>query len=1449
MLDNVTLTGDLTNSGTLTVTELVLSDATITGGSIKNNGTIEVLLSSEISNDKLTNTGHTVQVDSGQTLTISGDTINGGTINDGTSLSGATIDVAGNSTIENANLNYGGVSVAAGVTLTLDGTTVTGNTITQLSTTTTTGTVKVDSGKTLTLAGADTITGGEFALVLGPAQVTSGNVLFSLVAISDLNNLDPSVTLTIQGSSGSILLGSIAGLTILSGTNGVSDSIEVSGSLAAINAALAHGVTYTPGVPNATLTLSVTDGSDSAFRTLAINTAAAQPTTNLTASGEISNAGIIDITGNATLSSDALFNNGTVKVDGLVKLDDTKIYGGTITDNNKVEIAGFSAIVNAHLNMGTGGQLNVDPSATLGLSGATVNGGTISNSGIIDVNVSSEINNDSLTNTGQTVEVDSPATLTISGDTISGGTISLLGAGSTAGALDVIGSSTLDGNVSVSGGQVTVAGGQTLTLDNATLENSVVTNAGTIATTTNGGAINNATIDNASGTLSTGGTFTLDDTTVNGGILTGNHSGAFVVDTGDTLTLNGVTAMGATGTGVVKNSGTITLNSGLTIAGSSFTLQLTNSGTVTINGHTIVGSTAGETLENSGNTIAGAGQIGDGSGNLTLSNAGGIIESASLGPSLTTLTIDTGATILNSAILEAGSYSTLIAVDSISGSGQLKIGNQATLQLDGSDGGEQIIFLGNSGLGPSGGTLKLDDTAGSGAANTIDASSSTKGAFLIEGPGNVTTSTGDAIDFTSTGGTSGVGNGAALTVSLSGAITGAAAGIVVTQEGVGDIGITTSGDVVGEHGRGIAAIIHSGSTEAGSISVSADNVTGNGTGSFGIDAEIDNGSSGNISVTAAGNVTGNQFGIFASTHGDGDISVTAGGSGTTLTSDGSGVIAVNQDTGSFGNVSSTIDVTAYGTINSGSDLNVNSNNAPGGIEAGFQGTFAAGTVTVDNFANITAGAGSGIVAFFDGTGAGNVTVIDEAGTTISGNYSAVGAVNGTAPDGILAINKGTGDIEVTVEAASDHIYGGSVGILAVNQASSIAATAGSTITVTARGTITAGDIDTNQGNAPAGILAGFEGGSVDTINGNVTGSVKVFNYADVTATDGDGIRASDFGHGNITVNNEVGATASGLVGIRAISKQADDIIAISNAGNVKGLGDDKTDAVVVISQKGGSASIYNTGTIAATTVSPSAIAIYESGGTLSVTDTGTIIGSIIADATIDIKSGGVWDVAGINSFSGATNSIVNAGTINIEGETSFTSSGALTFSNTGTINVVSGGIESSSLTNTGHINFNALARTLRSYRCQYRWHDHGVGRWLTDSGQRHLDYRRQHPPTTARSTSSATRPLTPSMSAAAATLRCTCQQLEITGNSTFDGINVNGLGNITVDSGKLLTLDDTVTFNGSGNITLSGNVADDGTLQVGPTATLNLEWGEHRVANQRPHYRSRRDRHHRQLDL
>ena len=153
------------------------------------------------------NGGGTIDVDSGNILTIAGSTITSGTVNDGTSTSGATIAVDGLSAIDGAGVNNGAISITAGATLTLDSTTVTGTTITSLSTLGTTpgtGTVNVDSGKALTLAGTDTISGGLLAFALGPVQAAAGgSVLFSPVQISDLNSgANPSVTLTMQASSG-----------------------------------------------------------------------------------------------------------------------------------------------------------------------------------------------------------------------------------------------------------------------------------------------------------------------------------------------------------------------------------------------------------------------------------------------------------------------------------------------------------------------------------------------------------------------------------------------------------------------------------------------------------------------------------------------------------------------------------------------------------------------------------------------------------------------------------------------------------------------------------------------------------------------------------------------------------------------------------------------------------------------------------------------------------------------------------------------------------------------------------------------------------------------------------------------------------------------------------------------------------------------------------------------
>ena len=348
VLDQGTL---VLNGGALTVDAgkiVFTNDQALTGGtSFTNQGTVEFATNGISLIDPVTNTGGTLQVDVGNTLGLAGATITGGTINNGTPVTGATVSVLSSSAIESASLNNGAVSIAAGAALTLDGTTVTGATITSLSTTTTTGAINVDSGKTLTLAGTDTLTGGVLAFALGPVQGAGGNsVLFSLVQANDLTPVaDPSVTLTIQASSGSFVAISGSGVAITQ--NG--DVVTIVGDLTDVNNALDNGITYTPVGSSNTLTLSVTDGSgDTAFRTISINTSnpASPTTTNLGANGEITNAGLMDITGTTTLSSDSLFNSGgTVKVESseLLKLDDAKVYGGTITDNGTVEVAGFNA--------------------------------------------------------------------------------------------------------------------------------------------------------------------------------------------------------------------------------------------------------------------------------------------------------------------------------------------------------------------------------------------------------------------------------------------------------------------------------------------------------------------------------------------------------------------------------------------------------------------------------------------------------------------------------------------------------------------------------------------------------------------------------------------------------------------------------------------------------------------------------------------------------------------------------------------------------------------------------------------------------------------------------------------------------------------------------------------------------------------------------------------------
>jgi hypothetical protein len=197
----------------------------------------------------------------------------------------------------------------------------------------------------------------------------------------------------------------------------------------------------------------------------------------------------------------------------------------------------------------------------------------------------------------------------------------------------------------------------------------------------------------------------------------------------------------------ITNTGDVLVDGAVDIS----TLTLDSTGMVTLAGGTITGS-AGETLDNAGSTIVGTGTIGDGSGDLSVDNASGMIE-ASGG----TLILDTGNAIVNSDTLMAATGATLqIDDNAITNTGNILVDGTlavdvSTLTLNGtgtvtlaggtiagSAGGETLDNAGNtiSGTGTIGdgsGHLALDNASG-----TIEAS----GGTLILDTGTTITNAG-----------------------------------------------------------------------------------------------------------------------------------------------------------------------------------------------------------------------------------------------------------------------------------------------------------------------------------------------------------------------------------------------------------------------------------------------------------------------------------------------------------------------------------------------------------------------------------------------------------------------------------------------------------------------------------------------------------------------------------
>jgi VCBS repeat-containing protein len=243
-LDGTTVTGaGIANAGTVAVSAgaalTLAGETTISGGTIIDNGLIDVVAGNSTINDGASLSGGAVTVQDGATLTLDGVSVTGTTITDimnpgaeigtlilqgGTTISDSTIiddgliEVAGNSTIDDGSTVTGGdLTVADNVTLTLDDVTVTGTalgnagTIAIVGDSTFTddvlthsgnGTLQVGENTTLTLAGGaihgGTVViddaGGVIAVTAAAATIDQGaSIAGGALTVAD------NVTLTLNG--------------------------------------------------------------------------------------------------------------------------------------------------------------------------------------------------------------------------------------------------------------------------------------------------------------------------------------------------------------------------------------------------------------------------------------------------------------------------------------------------------------------------------------------------------------------------------------------------------------------------------------------------------------------------------------------------------------------------------------------------------------------------------------------------------------------------------------------------------------------------------------------------------------------------------------------------------------------------------------------------------------------------------------------------------------------------------------------------------------------------------------------------------------------------------------------------------------------------------------------------------------------------------------------------
>ena len=949
------------------------------------------------------------------------------------------------------------------VTINTQGTTTNQTTQTISGTVTT---IEAAAGGTVTLfdtyngvttqIGTATLTGGNWSTnvtlsgngahsIVAQDTDTVGNVGSSSATVFTIANVAPTITITspiagdntidkAEADAGVTLSGTVTagiGGAAVDGQAVIISVVDSSGNVAELIGTTVIGGTWSvnsslflPNLADGTYTLkaNVTDAAGNAATTATQTLTLDETSPTIAITGPIAGDNIINhaeaaagvtISGTVTSGPASILNDATVTiVDSSGNIKDTLtaavsngVWSVNLTATQAQGLADGAYTVKANIS-DTAGNVATTATQTISVDEA-----------VPTVTITNPIAGDNTIN-----KAEAAAGVTISGTATDGQVVDITVVDSAGNTKETIATSVNGGTWSVDSALFL----SNLTDGTYTLKANITDAAGNAATT----ATQPFTLDTTAPTIaitSAGGTTSQSTQTIAGTVTTTEAAAGGTVVLFDTY--NGVQA----------ELGTATLSGGSWSA----TVTLSGSGTHSIVAQDtdLAGNTGGSSVVTYSLTVAANSWANQSGGNWTVGanwSSGSVPSSTAnvtLGPIGATanylVSIFPGTTVLANSLVLSDVWAQLVDEGTLSIAGTLSLVNGL---FDIADGGNLTVGGGLSAstnefieFSGTGGNLVLNGTTN----QTVQLLSNANGAISVSGSGNITTTSGDALDLTSSLGTS--ANPTNLTIGLTGAISGAANAINVVQSGTGNITIDTSGAVVGAAGDGIIA--EQSSIGIGNVLVDATgSVTGTGAGTFGILAEILNASdTGNVSVELAGSIAGaGRYGIRALSDGTGDITVNTD-PGSKITSGGTGISAINEDTAILATAGSTISVTAYGTINSGAVNNLNGS-VPKGIDAGYYGasgttnTAINGTVLIDNFATITAAAGDGIEGYNEGNG--NITVTDEAGTTVS-----------AALYGITAFGNGSGNINVTTLA--DTINSGSAGLNIYNQATSLPQVSGS----------------------------------------------------------------------------------------------------------------------------------------------------------------------------------------------------------------------------------------------------------------------------------------------------------------------------------------------------------------------------------------------------------------------